>query len=105
MMNGRFLLQGSRVLVFGMVPVRFRVVRVFVWLLCVSLCEGATYCVGPSATGNGSGSDWNNMKAWSSTPSRGDVWYLCGGIYTGKTFSTASSGSTVITIKKAVASD
>ncbi|MGA9778434.1 MAG: hypothetical protein WBS33_09215, partial [Verrucomicrobiia bacterium] len=34
------------------------------------------YCVGPAASGNGSGSDWNNVKGWSSSPNRGDTWYL-----------------------------
>ena len=67
--------------------------------------QAATYCVGPSATGNGSGSDWNNQLAWSSTPARGDTWYLFGTNYSSKTFSTANSGTTYITIKKAIAGD
>ncbi|HOX56472.1 MAG TPA: hypothetical protein PLC99_06240 [Verrucomicrobiota bacterium] len=66
---------------------------------------GATYCVGPSPTGSGSGADWNNLKAWSSTPVRGDTWYLVGGTYAAKTLGTAASGSTLITIKKATASN
>ena len=61
----------------------------------------SAYCVGPTATGNGSGADWNNLKAWSSTPARGDTWYLVGGTYSGKTFNTAASGTTVISILKA----
>ena len=67
----------------------------------------ATYCVGPSATGNGSGTNWSNLKAWSSTPVRGDTWYLAGGLgnYASKSFSTPNSGSTAIVIKKAIASD
>jgi len=63
------------------------------------------YCVGPVATGSGSGSDWNNIKAWSATPARGDTWYLRDGSYGGQTFSVAASGTTLITIKKAIASD
>jgi hypothetical protein len=66
---------------------------------------GATYCVGPSATGSGSGSDWNNLKAWSATPARGDTWYLVSGSYAGKTLSVAASGSTPVTFKKATASN
>jgi len=61
----------------------------------------AILCVGPTATGNGSGSDWNNLKAWSGTPSRGDTWYLVDGDYSGKTFNVVNSGATLITIKKA----
>ncbi len=61
-------------------------------------------CVGPSASGNGSGSDWNNMKAWSATPSRGDIWYLADGNYTGKTFNTAASSTTPIIVRKATLS-
>ena len=65
-----------------------------------------TVCVGPSATGNGTGSDWNNTAAWSSVNFvRGDIYYLQDGSYAGKSLSTATSGSTLITIKKAVASD
>ncbi|MBI3853207.1 MAG: hypothetical protein HY298_23400 [Verrucomicrobia bacterium] len=67
--------------------------------------RGANVCVGPSATGNGSGADWNNLKAWSGSPARGDTWYLVDGNYSGKTFSTPASGSTLITIKKATVGD
>src|SRR5207249_4393292 len=66
---------------------------------------GATYCVGPSATGNGSGTDWINQKAWSDTPARGDTWYLRGGTYSSKSFSVAESGTTLITVKKASPTD
>ena len=75
--------------------------------LCFSSSSGQSqnvYCVGPAASGNGSGSDWNNVKGWSSSPNRGDTWYLEGGTYPGETFSVADNGS-LITIKKAIASD
>ncbi len=63
------------------------------------------YCVGPRATGNGSGSDWNNQASWSSfTPVRGNTYYVASGSYAGRDFSTADSGSTLITITKATAS-
>lgn len=65
----------------------------------------ATYCVGPSATGSGSGADWSNQKAWTDTFVRGDTWYLRGGTYAAKTFTTAASGTTRNTIKKATAGD
>ena len=66
----------------------------------------AVVCVGPSATGNGSGADWNNQTAWSGLNlSRGNTYYLADGTYSGGTFSTAASGSTYITIKKATVGD
>src|ERR1035437_8996727 len=76
-------------------------------LVCFAAWSGhaATYCVGPSATGSGSGADWSNLKAWGATPVRGDTWYLETGSYAGKTFNTANSGTTLITIKKAISAD
>ena len=71
-------------------------------LFLVFKTMGATYCVGPAATGNGSGTNWNNLKAWTDTPVRGDTWYLKDGTYSGKTLSTANSGNTLIIIKKAM---
>lgn len=77
-----------------------------VLIFCASLTtEAAVVAVGPTSTGNGSGSDWSNRQAWSGTPSRGDTWYLIDGTYTGKTFSVANSGTTLITIKKATTLD
>ncbi len=60
----------------------------------------ATICVGPSATGSGSGADWNNQIAWSSvTFARGNTYLIKGGsTYSGRTLDTADSGSTYITI-------
>lgn len=69
--------------------------------LLVVPAEAATYCVGPSATGSGSGADWSNLKAWSATPVRGDTWLLVDGSYSAKTLSVANSGTTLITIQKA----
>jgi hypothetical protein len=67
---------------------------------------GANICVGPTATGNGNGSDWANQAAWSSVSFvRGNTYYLADGNYSSKTLSTAASGSTLITIKKAIESD
>lgn len=65
----------------------------------------ASYCVGPLATGNGSGADWANLKAWSSAPVRGDIWYLRDGTYASKTLNTAASGTNLIIIRKATASN
>jgi hypothetical protein len=63
---------------------------------------GACHAVGSSAAGNGSGSDWNNrMNKLPATLVRGDTYYLADGSYGSYTFSTANSGTTRITIKKA----
>lgn len=73
-------------------------------LLAINV-SASTLCIGPSATGGGTGTDWSNIKAWSGTPVRGDTWYLQDGTYTGKTLSVAISGTTRITIKKATIAD
>jgi hypothetical protein len=67
--------------------------------------SAAIVCVGPAASGSGSGADWNNLKAWSASPVRGDTWYLVNGAYSGKSLGVAASGSTLITIKKATVAD
>jgi hypothetical protein len=68
------------------------------------LAQAASHYVRQGASGNGS--DWSN--AYSSLPStlvRGDTYYIAAGSYAGRTFSTPTSGTTPITIKKATASD
>ena len=82
-----------------------QVVAIAAVIFFVVAANAANRCVGPSATGSGSGADWNNKMAWTSTPARGDTWYLEDGSYPAKTFSTPVSGSTLITVKKATASD
>ncbi len=76
-------------------------------LLCVPLSFGACHAVGASATGNGSGSDWNNrMNKLPATLVRGDTYYLADsadGAYGNYTFNT--SGSTLTTIKKSQSYD
>src|SRR5207244_2369439 len=68
-------------------------------------CDGSCFCVGPTSTGDGSGRDWSNQKAWSSPPARGDTWYLRGGAYASKTLNAPESGTTLITIRKASPTD
>jgi hypothetical protein len=66
----------------------------------------ANHYVRAGATGAANGNDWTN--AYTSLPSsliRGDTYYIADGSYAGRTFSTAVSGTTLITIKKATASD
>ena len=78
---------------------------IFGILLASSAARAADRCVGPSATGDGSGSDWKNQMAWSATPARGDTWYLADGAYSGKDLSVPADGATPITIKKATLSE
>lgn len=68
--------------------------------------NAADIAVGPSATGSGNGSDWNNQAAFSSvTFTRGNTYFLADGTYGSRTFNTAASGTTLITVKKAIESD
>lgn len=56
--------------------------------------------------GTGDGSAWNNaLDALPTTLVRGNVYYVAGGSYPGKTFNTAASGTTLITIKGATVAD
>ena len=88
-----------------LIPIRWVVLLLGTFLFMSLTAQGANICVGPSASGNGSGSDWNNIMAWNGTPARGDTWYLENGSYSSQTFSVATSGSTLITIKKATVAD
>lgn len=66
----------------------------------------STYCVRAGATGTGTGADWNNaMPALPATLTRGSTYYVADGSYVGRSFSTAVSGTTLITIKKATVTD
>ena len=78
---------------------------IFLIMLIPSLAYSADVCVGPSATGNGSGADWDNQIAYSSIDgagaTRGNTYYLADGSYGSATFNTAESSTTYIYIKKA----
>jgi hypothetical protein len=67
--------------------------------------NAANLCVGPSATGDGSGNDWNNKMSWSSSFVRGNTYFLEDGAYSAKSLNTPVSGTTVIVIKKATVAD
>lgn len=59
-----------------------------------------------AASGTGSGDDWTN--AYTDLPAtlvRGNTYYVADGTYGFQDFNTANSGTTLITIKKATASD
>jgi hypothetical protein len=81
-----------------------------VLLLSIILIPGvslaANHYVRAGATGSGNGSDWTN--AYPSLPAtlvRGDTYYVAGGTYPSYNFDDAVSGTSIITIKKATASD
>jgi len=68
--------------------------------------QAANKYVRAGATGAANGSDWTN--AYTSLPktlTRGDTYYIANGTYGNYTFNTATSGSTLITIKKATIAD
>lgn len=81
-------------------------VAIVVMMLAIgaSTTEAQTFYVRAGASGNGT--DWAN--AYASLPStlvRGATYYVADGSYGGMTFDDAHSGSALITIKKATASD
>jgi len=66
----------------------------------------ACHVVTPAGGGSKTGADWNNPYAGlPATLVRGDVYYLADGSYGSYSLNTAASGTTQITIKKAIASD
>jgi hypothetical protein len=68
--------------------------------------QAANHYVRQGATGSGNGNDWTNAyKTLPATLVRGDTYYIAAGTYPGRTFNTAVSGTSVITIKKAIESD
>ena len=77
---------------------------VILFFLLSSSLWAADHCILDG--GSGDGSAWNN--AWDDLPAtltRGDTYYIGDGDYVGYTFDDAESGSTYITIKKAIESD
>lgn len=74
--------------------------------LCAMDAQAANHYVRAGATGTQTGADWTNAyAALPSTLVRGDTYYVAGGTYAGRTFNTAVSGSTPITIKKSTVAD
>src|SRR3989338_689517 len=71
-----------------------------------SIASAANFYVRAGAIGSGNGSDWTN--AYTSLPAiltRGDTYFIADGSYASYTVDDAVSGTDVITIKKATASD
>lgn len=85
------------------------------FLSLASTAEAAICYVrdGGTATGSngcdGSGGNWTNaydqLSSAETAAARGDTIYVADGTYSGVTFNTTNSGSTLITIKKATVSD
>jgi hypothetical protein len=74
--------------------------------LVATSAHAANKYVRAGATGGGNGSDWANAyTTLPATLTRGDVYYIADGTYSGYRFNTATSGTTLITIKKATAAD
>src|SRR4030067_934404 len=72
----------------------------------VSAEAASSYYVRSDAGGGNNGSDWNNAyTALPATLVRGAIYYVADGNYSGRAFNTPSSGSLLITIKKATALD
>jgi hypothetical protein len=68
--------------------------------------EAANHYVRAGASGSANGNDWTN--AYTSLPAaltRGDTYYVAAGTYPAYTFDDAESGTSIITIKKATATD
>lgn len=64
--------------------------------------QAAEIVVGSVATGDGSGSDWDNVAQWNALSFvRGNTYYLQDGFYETKALDMADSGTTYIYIKKA----
>lgn len=83
-----------------------RLLMIILVVLVPGISQAANKFVRPGATGNGSGTDWTN--AYTNLPSsltRGDTYYLAAGTYGNRTFNDPVSGTAVITIKKATATD
>lgn len=73
-------------------------------VLCPSSLKAACHVVTPAGSGDHSGSDWNNaMNGLPATLTRGDTYYLADGTYPPYDFTT--TGTALITIKKAISSD
>lgn len=85
---------------------RYGWVLVAMWICITASCMAACHAIGPSATGDGSGTNWaNRMNNLPATLVRGDVYYLADGEYGKYTFKTPNLGISRITIKKAQSYD
>jgi hypothetical protein len=64
--------------------------------------EAANHYVRAGASGSANGNDWTNAyTTLPSTLTRGDTYYIADGTYAGRTFNTATNGTTLITMARA----
>ena len=89
-----------------------RKLLVLLFFILLLLTAGSTFVsaachvVTPSGSGSQSGADWNNAFAdIPATLTRGDTYYIATGTYPHHRFNTPESGTALITIKKAIATD
>ncbi|MGZ3744181.1 MAG: hypothetical protein ACXWRA_10060 [Pseudobdellovibrionaceae bacterium] len=83
-----------------------RYLAVLVFIFVTVKAGAANHFVRQGATGSANGIDWVN--AYPSLPAtliRGDTYFIAAGNYPGRSFDTPTSGTTQITIKKAIESD
>ncbi|MGZ3768299.1 MAG: hypothetical protein ACXVCP_02130 [Bdellovibrio sp.] len=76
------------------------------FIFIIAQAKAANHFVREGATGSASGNDWVN--AYTSLPInliRGDTYYIAAGNYPGRSFTTPNSGTSLISIKKAIESD
>jgi hypothetical protein len=99
-----WLLQSSSMMkiAFGF---RWMALLLAIALLTTTTAQAANHYIRAGATGKGDGSNWTD--AWPSLQAarplvRGDTYYLATGTYAADTLSTPASGTTPITIKKAI---
>ncbi len=82
------------------------IISLFMFILFPTFLLAATKCIRSGGSGT-TCADWgaNACNALPSTLVRGDTYYIASGSYSGRTFSTATSGTTLITIKGATSAD
>jgi hypothetical protein len=91
-------------------PFRFSV-SLFTVFLSLGVASAANHYVRAGASGTGSGLDWANACADFSgscaigSLTRGDTYYVAAGTYAGHSWNRATSGTLVITIKRATIGD
>src|SRR5277367_3178033 len=80
---------------------------IFAIVILVRPVLGACHAVSPNGSGSKTGADWNDAYAGlPSTLVRGDIYYLADGNYGNNlSVTTAASGTTTITLKKAQSYD
>ena len=102
---------GEAILMKYIVEIPVRRLLAYAWMVAISCVlsrpmAAACHVVTPAGSGSKGGSDWNNALAGLPAQlTRGDSYYLADGSYGSYRLATPASGATLITIKKAIASD